>query len=90
MDSITIRGLDYPDRSGTVWVIGEGPQDLEEVQTRKQAIKRARNKWAMPGQRIKVVSTTGRVEIIREADPSKQPAAHDAGAKGGGLFDDLF
>lgn len=91
MDPIIIRGLDGPAVNGTVWVIGEGAQDLEELPTRKEAIQRARSKWAMPGQEIKVVSTTGSVEVIRQANPSKQPAAHDAGGgPGGGLFGGFF
>lgn len=66
MPPIIIRGLDGPAVSGTKWVISEGMTDLEQTDTRKEAVQRARNKWAAPGQQIKVVGTTGKVDVVRE------------------------
>lgn len=86
MDSITIRGLDGPAINGTVWVISEGATDLEETDTRREAVQRARSTWAAPGQGIKVVNTHGKVDVIREGDPDQQPAPPSGGNGGGGLF----
>lgn len=68
MPPITIRGLSGPAVNGTVWVISEGSRDLEQVDTRKEAESKARNLWAAPGQQIKVVTTTGQIDVIREGE----------------------
>lgn len=84
METIIIMGLDGPAVSGTEWLIREGQQELEQVGTRQEAIDRARNKWAAPGQEIRLVNTVGSHETIRREDPSKQPQMRQH--SGGGLF----
>lgn len=79
---IVIMGLDGPAVNGTVWDIREGQQDLERVNTRREAERRARNKWAAPDQGIKVVNTNGKVEWLRQG--SAGGTTVDDG--GGGLF----
>jgi len=73
MESIIVLGVDGPAVTGTKWIIREGQQDLEQVDTRKEAERRARNKWAMPGQEIRLVNTKGKTTTLRQANPSKQP-----------------
>lgn len=90
MQPITIRALEGGRVARTQWVISEGTQDLDEADTKKEAVSRARNTWAAPGQPIKVVKTNGEVEQVREGDTAKQPSMNgtgDAGGFGGGLFD---
>jgi len=88
MESIKIYGLEPDYASGTVWVISEGMSDLEEVSTRREAVRRARNKWSMPGQEIRVVGPTGKVDVVRQENPSGQPNREgtDDGLFGSGLF----
>lgn len=88
MESIVIRGLDGPRYNGTVWTVSEGQTDLALYETRKEAERQARNEWALPGQEIKVVSTTGKVETLRAEDRSKQRqrGGGHGGPFGGGLF----
>lgn len=88
MQPITIRALEGGRGSRTRWLISEGNRDLDEADTKSTAVSRARNTWAAPGQKIKVINTNGRVETIREEKPSKQPAVNqNSGGFGSGLFD---
>ncbi len=85
METLKVMGLDGPAYDRTQWAVVEGGENLDLYDTRKKAISMARSRWARPGQKIKVVSTTGKVEVIREGDPSKQRQRGGGGWGGGGL-----
>ena len=82
MQPIKIMGLDGPAVNGSRWEISEGGRVLENVATRSQAVKRARNTWAAPDQGIKVVNTNGKVEWVRQGSTGGTTVEEG----GGGLF----